>query len=75
MPFTDSHPVTTLSFVKLSKYLQMTSPALCTMLRTSDTVESMKEILMMLGVLDHTDYISVTTAILILRIKLLHGAQ
>ena len=53
----------------------MTSPALCTMLRTSDTVESMKEILMMLGVLDHTDYISVTTAILILRIKLLHGAQ
>lgn len=74
MPFTDSHPLTALSFVKLSKYLQMTSPALCTMLRTSDTMDSMKEILMMLGVLDHT-YISVTTAVLILKIKLLHGAQ
>ena len=75
MPFIDSHPLTTLSFVNLSKYLQMTSPAPGTMLRTSDTMESVKEIFMMLGVLDHTDYVSVATAVLILKIKLLHGAQ
>ena len=75
MPFIDSHLLTTLSFVNLSKYLLMTSPAPCTMLRTSDTMESVKEIFMMLGVLDHTDYVSVATAVLILKIKLLHGTQ
>ena len=53
MPFIDSHPLTTLSFVKLSKYLQMTSLAPCTMLRTSGTMESMKEIPMTLGAPDH----------------------
>lgn len=75
MPFIDSHPLTTLSFVKLSKYLQMTSLAPCTMLRTSGTMESMKEIPMMLGVPDHTDYEAVAPVVLILKIKLLHGAQ